>query len=113
MTHPDIFRVIRLFIDEEANSGVQKSRADNNEKAPPRRMYYVNKDILISTMKRILIEKQITVNAYMGSLVTFFNLTRKKIKGDDEFSDSNALSNDSGSDREYFSDSEPETVANN
>ena len=49
----------------------------------------------------------------MGSLVTFFNLTRKKIKGDDEFSDSDALSNDSGSDREYFSDSEPETVANN
>ena len=44
---------------------------------------------------KLLIDNHIRVEAYIESLVKYFILTRKKLKIEEEYSDSDAASNDS------------------
>ena len=98
---PNIFKSVHLFQQEELNATLKFLRTDDpdgNVNRPPRRAHLdIVKEAKIKTLMDLVKEKELTLEAYVEKVISFYDFNRDKLKRmeeDEEESDDISSSDD-------------------
>ncbi|CAF0908104.1 unnamed protein product [Brachionus calyciflorus] len=102
VSHPDIFKDISKFKEEETDASLIYYRAINNEKATPRKKLNVINDAILNNNRQMLLDSEISIDTYSKYVSMMFDLNaldkkKNKIQQD-------AHDNDISTASEYESD---------
>ncbi|CAF1135550.1 unnamed protein product, partial [Brachionus calyciflorus] len=64
VAHPDIFKAISKFKEEETDASLKYYRAINNENAPARKKLNVINDAILNNHRQMLLDSEISIDTY-------------------------------------------------
>ncbi|CAF0936932.1 unnamed protein product [Brachionus calyciflorus] len=76
VSHPDIFKAISKLKEEEVDLCFKYYRAVNKERAPNRNKLYIINDAIMLNQKKMLIDKDITVEIFIKYAIMSFDLSK-------------------------------------
>jgi hypothetical protein len=89
VAHPDIFKSIDKFKEEETDAAIKYHRAIKKEKAPPRRKLNIINDAILNNHRQMLRDNEISIDTYTKYVTMLFDLNalekkKKKSQNEDE-----------------------------
>lgn len=102
VAHPNIFKAITKFKEEETAASLKYFHAINNEKPPPRRKLNVINDGILNNHRQMLKDLEISVDTYLKHVANIFDLNalnkkKKKVHDDNDDNDDEDDSDDMSS----------------
>ncbi|CAF1044124.1 unnamed protein product [Brachionus calyciflorus] len=109
IAHPDIFKAISKFKEEETDASLKYYRAMNNEKPPERRKLNVINDAILNNGRQMLQNNEISIDTYSKYVAMMFDINalstkKKKVHDDNDDHDDNNQSDDLSSASDIDSD---------
>ncbi|CAF0811911.1 unnamed protein product [Brachionus calyciflorus] len=105
IARPDIYKVVAKFKVEEVDSSLKYIRALNNERPPPRKKLYIINDALLLNQKKMLLDKDISIDTYVKYTIQVLDFSKLEKKLKDKQIDEDS-SDESDSDELSSSDDE-------